>query len=154
MEDEPQVSKMSIEDGKDAKEEGSGSLFVGETSQSGGNLKPDDGTVGNHGSQDALVIPPGSTNSAYVSADDNTDVTIVNGDGENGGNGENVKVPPATKNGNPFGGELWTERVKNNACCRDCEDAGLKGVYRLRGGGARQSRRCGARRHWYDVERA
>ena len=37
-----------------------------------------------HGCQDDLVIPLGGTNSACASVEDNMDVTIVNGDGENG----------------------------------------------------------------------
>ena len=45
MDGDLDVSKMSIEDGENTNEEGSGPLFDDETSQSGGYLKPGDGTV-------------------------------------------------------------------------------------------------------------
>ena len=45
MEGDLEISKMSTEDGENTNEEVSGPLFDEETSQSGGYLKPGDGTV-------------------------------------------------------------------------------------------------------------
>ena len=113
-----------------------------------------------HGCHDDLVIPLGGTNSACASVEDNMDVTIVNGDGENGGNVESTLSSSSsstseavTRNGNPFGGKLWTQRIQENSCCKDSEEI-LKPNYKERGGGARHSRRCGARRHRHGVGRA
>jgi hypothetical protein len=88
MEDDPNVSKMSIEDDENTNVEGSGTLLGDQTSQSGGGLKPNDGTLGNHGSQEALDIPPCGTNSSSASANVDMNITIDNFDGENGGNSE------------------------------------------------------------------
>ena len=88
MEDDPDVSKMSIENDKNVTIDNFNGENGGNSELMSSSSVPDDFTLGNHGSQDALDMPPCGTNSSNFDGENDKNVTIDNFDGENGGNSE------------------------------------------------------------------